>query len=115
MSTNQGYNGWTNYETWNWALWLDNEQGTQEYWREQAAEAYRNADKGEDRIHDAACELLELMKSECEENTPEVTGPYADLLNAAIGEINFYEIAENYVKEAASEVDAEEAAEASDE
>ena len=27
MST---YNGWTNYETWNVALWIDNERGTYE-------------------------------------------------------------------------------------
>ena len=24
---NKGYNGWTNYETWNVALWIGNEQG----------------------------------------------------------------------------------------
>jgi hypothetical protein len=28
------YNGWSNYETWNVALWLDNEQGTYNMTRE---------------------------------------------------------------------------------
>jgi hypothetical protein len=27
MSTNQTYNGWKNYETWNIALWLGNDEG----------------------------------------------------------------------------------------
>ena len=26
--TKQEYNGWTNYETWNYKLWLDNNQAT---------------------------------------------------------------------------------------
>jgi hypothetical protein len=34
----QRYNGWTNYETWVTALWLDNDQATQEYWQEIACE-----------------------------------------------------------------------------
>jgi len=28
------YNGWANYETWLWKLWLDNDQSNQEYWAE---------------------------------------------------------------------------------
>jgi hypothetical protein len=32
----RGYNGWTNYETWAVSLWLDNEQPSYLYWREQA-------------------------------------------------------------------------------
>ena len=27
--TDTEYNGWTNYETWNVALWIDNDQGLQ--------------------------------------------------------------------------------------
>ena len=36
MST---YNGWANYETWNVALWIDNEQGTYEEARDMARRA----------------------------------------------------------------------------
>ena len=34
------YNGWTNYETWCVALWIDNEEPTQRYWHEQAQQAH---------------------------------------------------------------------------
>jgi hypothetical protein len=30
----QGYNGWSNYETWNVALWIDNDEGLNELARE---------------------------------------------------------------------------------
>jgi len=34
MPTDTTYNGWANYETWNAALWLDNEPAYQEWARE---------------------------------------------------------------------------------
>jgi hypothetical protein len=32
--TDTAYNGWTNYETWNVALWINNEEGLYELARE---------------------------------------------------------------------------------
>jgi len=37
------YNGWTNYETWVTALWLDNDQASYAYWRAVACECRRDA------------------------------------------------------------------------
>lgn len=37
--TDQTYNGWTNYETWNVALWIGNDQGLYDLARE--AKDYR--------------------------------------------------------------------------
>ena len=37
------YNGWTNYETWVVNLWIDNEQGSQDFIRETAKEIYAEA------------------------------------------------------------------------
>lgn len=34
--TDKAYNGWTNYEIWNVKLWMGNNQGDQEYWRNRA-------------------------------------------------------------------------------
>ena len=32
------YNGWRNYETWNIALWMDNEYNDYKYWQSRAAD-----------------------------------------------------------------------------
>ena len=44
MNKNE-YNGWYNYETWLVNLWMDNDQGSQEMWREHARESI-DADEG---------------------------------------------------------------------
>lgn len=98
------YNGWTNYETWNVKLWIDNEQGSQEYWREQTQDAWRHAREnqawqGSTRKESTIATLADMLKSEHEENTPTVTGVYADLLNAALSEVNWHEIAENMLED----------------
>jgi hypothetical protein len=90
------YNGWKNYETWNVNLWIDNEQGSQEWLRENAIECLQNAideDSNEPKL-DASIALADRIEEMIEEFVPEVTGLYADLLNAALREVDYREIAE---------------------
>lgn len=112
--TDNRYNGWTNYETWNLALWLGNDEGSYDYWQERSTEVYRDTDKdADDRREDAAITLADQLKDEIEENSPAgVTGFYADILSAAISEVNWYEIARHWIDDVADDIDAEEKAEA---
>ena len=90
------YNGWTNYETWVVSLWNDNEESSYRYWRE---EARRHAEDSDDQS-DAIRSLAEQLKEEISDNAP-TTEPsvYSDLLNAALSEVNWAEIAENLLSE----------------
>jgi hypothetical protein len=111
------YNGWTNYETWAVALWMDNSQCDQEYWNEQAEEAYREA-KADDtfsRVENAAFTLRDSIKESFEENSPcQDASVYTDLLNAALGEVNWFEIASNRVDGIKEDIDKEESEETAD-
>jgi len=94
------YNGWTNYETWNAALWMG--EGSAEYWAEQAQECFDDAEACDtfSRAENAAFALAERMEADSDERTEElagVTGMYADLLNAALSQINWHEIARHYI------------------
>jgi hypothetical protein len=102
--TRNEYNGWTNYETWVVNLWLDNEQGSQEYWQEQAQECVQHAidDDSSDPKNAATNALAELLKDQHDEAQCAlvgVAGVFADLLNAALSEVDWYEIAEHYISE----------------
>lgn len=96
------YNGWTNYETWLVKLWLDNEESTYKFVRALT------------EIHKTPNELADALKEYVEENIPSLStlstveaatkahpvpdsGMYSDLLNAALSEVNWFEIAEAYV------------------
>lgn len=105
METSKKYNGWTNYETWNVALWFDNEEGSSNYWNERAQVCYDDAqaDASFTREEEAGFALAKEMQGEVEENTPTVTGMYADLLNESIYEVNWHEIAEHYIDEVEKE------------
>lgn len=81
------YNGWSNYETWAVKLWMDNEEWSQRYWAAEA-EQYRDNPSG----------LADAIRGEHEDGAPELGGTvFADLLNAALGEVDWFEIAESLI------------------
>jgi hypothetical protein len=103
MSKN--YNGWSSYETWAVALWLDNEEGSQRYWQERAEEIMRDCDNEKD---DAKSNLANEIQEQHTEANPVQNGTvFADLMNAALSEVNWYEIASHYVDEVEVEEEAE--------
>lgn len=86
------YNGWTNYETWNVKLWMDDDEGSNRYWNDTA--------HGLKDASDGTAKLAEHLKSEHEETLPELNGWHADFLRAAFSEVNWYEIAEHLIEDA---------------
>jgi hypothetical protein len=96
--TDTTYNGWTNYETWVINLWMGNEVGSYAYWQEVTADVMREHDE-EDEKQDAISDLADRLKSEHEEGMPEVQGIWSDLLTAALGEVNWREIAEHLIED----------------
>ena len=93
----KSYNGWTNYETWNVALWFNNDSN--EYWPERAEALWNDAEATANftREERATFALADQMKGQVEEGTPTVTGLYADLLNASLSEVNWLEIASHFI------------------
>jgi hypothetical protein len=75
MTTQEKYQGWTNYETWNVKLWLDNDEGSYHWLGDLAQTAWDNA--------------------EIEEQNPlaDQATMWSDLLSAALSEVNWMEIA----------------------
>ncbi len=79
-----GYNGWTNKETWLVNLWLG----------DSFAEL---SEEGQIISEDFIREMVEEM---CSVDGKSVeSGFMADLLNCALGEINYFELAQHYEPE----------------
>ncbi len=82
------YNGWTNYETWLVNLWLTNEQGAAETMQEFAAASRANGE-AEWELADTLKEWVDGM---VDESVPD-NGMVRDLVNAALGSVDWREIA----------------------
>lgn len=90
------YNGWRNYPTWVTKLWMDNDQGSSEYWNDIAKQALEDADCDKD---DAANTLAQMLEDSHDETMPELDGVYADLMNHALGQVDWREIADNLLSD----------------
>ena len=90
------YNGWSNYPTWCVAMWIDNDEVMQQ----RAYEIVRVAEAK----HDAADELKHYIEESAALIAPAVfveASFVADLYGYAIGEVDWYEVAEHYMEEEA--------------
>ena len=101
------YNGWSNYETRCVKLWLDSEEGSCRLVTEQARQCLvDNADEDEepDTVKEnAISDMRDFLESFHEENMPELAGVYSDILRAAMGEVDWHEIATAYIEDAIAE------------
>lgn len=95
--TKKEYNGWYNYETWAVKLWMDEDS---EYFTENAQAIYDAAKPSRSftKLEQATLDLAESYKQHHEESVEHTlngmqSGFIVDLLNAAMSEINWHEIA----------------------
>lgn len=94
---NQNYNGWTNYETWLTALWIDNDYGTYSYRCDLVKKIKEECLDEKNRQHKLAASLKDWI----EEQNPliENANLFSDLLNSALSEIDWNDIAESFLIE----------------
>lgn len=88
------YNGYNNYETWLVALWIDNDQL---YASDVESMASGCTD---DDVGDLSVSIKEYV-----ENMPDVSkaiengGMVADLVNSTLSDVDWYELAEMYIRD----------------
>ena len=89
------YNGWTNYETWNYKLWLDNDEKGYNLIQSLVKSVIKT-----EREKNQVFKMSEMLKMECLNNEPNLKPSfYSDVLSASLKEVNFYEIAEAYIND----------------
>ena len=101
------YNGWSNYETWTVSLWLDNDEHTYRYWRDEL-KRHRNEARYDPRVRSGVwteqeatrLNLADQLKDEVTDAMPlRQASLYADLLNAALSEVDWLEIVDSWLDE----------------
>lgn len=104
MSKDGSYNGYSSYQTYIVALWIDNDQGNIDYLTEMAEEAYNDAkdQKYFTKKEEAVIFLAERMKAFYEENMMEDTeglgGLWIDMLTDALYSVDWHELAGKYME-----------------
>lgn len=98
------YNGWYNYETWCVNLCLTNEESTDSYWRTSARLCFREATIKRQSFNTVSEEarycLSKLLESEVNESMPDLgASMFTYLLNAAMSEVNWVDIADHFLEE----------------
>jgi len=86
----QEYQGWSNYETWAVALYMDSDRGIYKYVMERANELKSDPD--------GWMVLADNLKELYEEQMPELEGAFGQLLSGAFSQVNWDEIAKNFME-----------------
>ena len=81
------YNGWSNWETWNFKLWLDNEESS--YLSIMKLARGKTTGQLSLELENRAENIFESVGLE--------SGFFADVCKSSIKVIDFYEIAESYL------------------
>ncbi len=99
----EGYNGWKTYETWlvNVCDFFSDDPGLFDFVKD-------CKEDGKDK-RESIYELSGWLEERVNEAAPELdNGLFSDLLNSAISEVNFYELAEHYLEDPWNEISEEE-------
>jgi predicted house-cleaning noncanonical NTP pyrophosphatase (MazG superfamily) len=81
------YNGWTNYETWNFNLHITNEESDYEYALEMAFDS--------EHEYELSKKLKEWANDMADDCISTEIGFIVDIIYSSIKEVNFYEVAEH--------------------
>ena len=95
-SSSGGYQGYANYETWAYSLWLNNEQGSYQMAVE-AAEELGNVQA-----------MAEWLEDWAEADKPQIGGFWGDVCTNVLQRIDFEEVAEEFQEFMTPEVDEDE-------
>lgn len=91
--TDKKYNGWANYETWVVKLWMDNSADSYQYYKDVTS-----------TFKDDAVGLADALKQEFHDGNPITeANVWADLMNSALSEVDWYEIAKSLLDDAEAE------------
>jgi hypothetical protein len=107
-STQERYNGWANYPTWNVTLWLDNDYGLYTQAREMVERAREDAPTDTNTV-DGIWTVEDTAKFRLADNLKEWVGEMspvleeasfqADIFGWALEQVAWDEIAANYLSE----------------
>jgi len=89
---NREYNGYSNYETWNFMLWAGNDQPL-----------YKLVQKAVKRCKELGGDISDLandLNDITHEEAPELkTSFYSDVMMASVREVNYHEVAKHLLEE----------------
>ena len=84
------YNGWSNFETWNFNLWITNNEGDYRHALQLTEDSINKYELSKDLE-----EWAEDMADDVLRSNEYAHGFIKDMVNTSIKEVNFYEVAEH--------------------